>query len=130
MKYFNTLMQGTLIAADFFSDTFVNPSVGVVPSYQDTPLATGLATKSGNTIRLLIINKELSQTSNVQLDIAGTAKPSEIGFSFVTSTNPLASGNASDVITEYSGTLPVSPLPVAFQMPPHSIALLTIQLSF
>ena len=129
LNYFNMLLQGNLIAAKFAGGTFANRSVGVVPSYEDTPTVAGLATRSGNVVRLLLINKEAQQVREATLEIAGAAKPVEIKFSFVTSTNPLAAGKASDVVAEYDGTLATAPLPVSFKLPPCSIVLLTVRLA-
>ena len=64
---------------------------------------------------------------DAQLEIAGTAKPEKISFSFITSATPMAAGNTPEPIREYNDTIPVSSSSLPIKLAPSSIMLLTIE---
>lgn len=127
LKIFNEFLHGRLIDLNIVTPTFSSPRVGVVPAYKDTPLVTGLATRDGKFVRLLLINKDPAALVNASLSIADDPNIAEINFRYLTGTKIFASGEASEIISEHTESLAVGPS-VSFKLRPRSVGIITIKL--
>lgn len=63
----NELLRGALVPVTVTSPTFAAPSVGFVPPLEGNPLLTALATREGNVLCVLLINKDRTRPARVDL---------------------------------------------------------------
>ena len=58
LKAYDRVLRGRIVPVRVESPTFDSPEVGLVPAYRGTPLVTALATREGDRVRLILINKD------------------------------------------------------------------------
>lgn len=68
---YNKLLKGRYIAAQIQAPAFSVQGAGFVPAMDGLPVVTGLATRQGNTVRLLLINKDPEHRLTMRLSVTG-----------------------------------------------------------
>lgn len=128
LKMYGELMRGHLLSFDAEDGTFSNSRLGLVPAYRDTRLVSGLATKDKNLLRILLINKESTTQREAIVSLSQRPEIEEAGMYYITGPEPFGPADGSDAIYERTVALPTTGSPLVFQLPPRSVALITIRL--
>jgi hypothetical protein len=126
LQLYERAIRGRLVDAAVTAPQFAAPPVGMVPATSGLPLITATATTNGDTLRVIVINKDASRPA--QLTLQGPARAiaslrrSELGGAELFKPKaPLAPPVARDVAAKA--------FPVSLALPPHSITLLEFQLA-
>jgi alpha-N-arabinofuranosidase len=124
LALFDELLHGELLASAVDAQRVDTPSVGGSSAVHGLPLVEALATRDGPTLRVLLIHKDDTRRGRGVLDLEGAeARSAEIlvldwpdPWSVDESPNPLVRTRTS-----------IGPGPkFALDLPPHSLALVTI----
>ncbi len=126
LALYDELLHGELLVPAVDAERVDTPSVGGVSPVHDLPLVEALAARDGPTLRILIIHKDDTRRGRGTLDLAGTsardARLSVFSWPDVWSVDPTPS-------PPIHAQMPLRVGPhIAFEVPPHSLALLTVTL--
>jgi alpha-N-arabinofuranosidase len=129
-RLFSAALQGVRLTAAVQSPTFDAPSLGFSAAATGVPLIATLVTKAtttaGQTLQVLIINKDFSHAHLASVTIANATVSSAI-LSSLTASDVLQSDDLPGAMQRIDSELPAAAVPIV-QLPAHSIALLTLQL--
>ena len=103
MQFYSQLLNGNYLPISITAPTFTNNTAGVVAK-STLPLVTGVATTDNTSIRFLLINKSLTDTANIQLNLGGGVFASN-NYSGTVTAN-LLTGNS--VLADLSPAYPAS----------------------
>ena len=130
MQLYSKLLNGNYLAANVSSPTFTTNSVGLIPA-STLPLLTSVAALDGNgVIRMLVINKSISDIANLEVDLSGSHLPvsatPNVAVSLLTGDSPLGgTPGLNQPYMQYSNQA-LSGNTFTFAIPPHSAVLFEI----
>jgi alpha-N-arabinofuranosidase len=129
---FGEAMQGIRMTANVQSPTFNSPSFGFSAAATDLPLVTSLVTMSGNapspqTLRVLLINKDYSDSHVASLDVTN-ASVSSAHMSLLTAPDVLQTNDLPGAMVRSESALSVAS-GLQAKLPAHSVALITLQIA-
>lgn len=121
---YSTLLRGHHLPIKVNAPSFNAPSVGLVPATASLSLVTAIATRENRTTRLLVINKSLTETADLEiaLDTANTDAHTLTG-QLVTGASALAGGIGQPPIQIRQVRMDVSQGQSKIALPAHSIVL-------
>jgi len=119
-------IRGRLVDATVTAPTFSAPPAGVMPALSGLPLITSLASTIGDTLRVIVINKDASRPVRLTLQGPGRAitalRRSDLGGTEpFDPKSPLAPPAPRDVAA--------GAFPLALVLPPRSLTLLEFRLA-
>jgi alpha-N-arabinofuranosidase len=127
LQAFRSLLRGTLIPAQVAGRTFTNLQAGLVPRLTGTPSVSALATREGQMLRLVLVNKDASDAAAIRLELPGGGRPTQASLTLI---------SGRSVFDEHATSLVQSPSSVRlridsarFSVPEHSIAYLELRLA-
>lgn len=127
-------LRGDLLATRVTAPGFDSEAVGVVPAYTGTPLITATATREGEVLRLVLLNKDWSREAKLSLGIDG-AEGAAATQAVAKATASTLSGNDpfdADDPRALAGLEPLdvrgAAFPLALSLPPRSLTLVEIEL--
>jgi alpha-N-arabinofuranosidase len=130
-RLFNAALQGERVTATVKSPTFDAPSLGYSAAATGLPLITTLVTKTtsatAQTLRVLMINKDYSR-SHLAVVTISNATVRSAQLSLLTASDVLQTDDLPGAMQLTDSDLPEAAVP-AVNLPAHSVALLTLQLS-
>jgi len=124
LALYNELLQGAMVSVDMHSQTVDTPSVGGSAAVRGLNLVEALATRHDRTLRLLLIHKDEiraghglvhlrhAQVAAAHLTVLGWQDPWAVDAADQPSSRPLPAGPD-----------------IGVDLPPHSLALLTVDLA-
>jgi alpha-N-arabinofuranosidase len=129
---FSEAMQGVRLTASVQSPTFNSPSFGFSAAATQLPLVTSLVTMNGSapspqTLRILLINKDYTGFHIASVTISN-ASVSSAHMSLLTAPNVLQTNDLPGAMVRSESDLSTAS-GVQATLPPHSVALLTVQLA-
>jgi len=121
-------LRGRLVPATVAGSTFDSPAAGMVPAYRGLPLVTALATVEGDTLRVLVTNKDSFRPARITLQgvsraIAGIDCQQLGGGGYFEA----RSGRGEARLTPLG--IASQAFPVPLNLGPHSMALIEIRLA-
>lgn len=123
-RLYASLLRGHYLPLKVNAPTFNTPSVGLVPASAGLPLITALATRENKTARLLVINKSLTETADLEIALdAENANTNTLTVHLVTGASALAGGIGQPPIQTKQVKTGVTRGKGTFALPAHSIAL-------
>ena len=117
-------LVGERLAAQVTCDVTATPSLGQVTARPALPLIEVLPTRAGNTLRVLMIHKDLSRPARVTLDLGGLV-PTGATLSVLRSADPMARTDVAGLMKR-TDSAPTQAARMYVSLPPHSIGLLTL----
>ena len=126
LQMYERAIRGRLVDATVTAPTFSAPPAGVMPALSGLPLITSLASTIGDTLRVIVINKDASRPVRLTLQGPGRAitalRRSDLGGTEpFDPKSPLAPPAPRDVAA--------SAFPLALVLPPRSLTLLEFRLA-
>jgi alpha-N-arabinofuranosidase len=94
---FDSLLRGSRLPVQVQSPGFDNPAVGWVAGMNGTPLVSALATREGDTLRVLLINKSADAPASVTLQLPASPRRRLVAASQMVARSPfeVSTGNAA-----------------------------------
>jgi hypothetical protein len=104
-------------------------AAGLVPARKSRPVVTAFAAREGQTLRLMILNKDVARTTSVTVAASDKNPPAVSGASQgeVWTADYFGDGDAADVWSERP--LSARALPVTIDLKPHSVSFVEIELA-
>jgi alpha-N-arabinofuranosidase len=129
---FGEAMQGVRLTANVQSPAFNSPSVGFSAAATQVPIVSSLITMTGTapgaqTLRVLLINKDYSGSHVAAVDVAN-ASVSGAHLSLLTAPDVMQTNDLPGAMVRSELDLSLS-TGVGATLPPHSVALITLQLA-
>lgn len=125
LKLYSEALVGELLAAQVSAPTVDTPSVGGSAAVNGLPLVEALVTRSGSTLRVVVIHKDINKTATVQLNLGHRAVSSQ-RLSVLQSQHLFDRSDQPGVMQRVdSQSEPGS----ALILPPHCVALITLVLT-
>lgn len=121
---YSSLLQGHHLPAKVESPTFDCRSVGLIPTTTGLPLVTAIATRHHRTTRLLVINKSLTDTAEIEIDTPTPLGDETINARILSGPSPLTGhANHPPIETRHLQSAPREGKRM-LTLPAHAIALL------
>lgn len=126
LQMYERAIRGRLVDAKIDAPTFAAPAAGMIPATPGLPVITALATANGDTIRVIVINKDASKPAQITIQgptrgIASVQRSALGGGEVLDSKASLASPIARDVAAKG--------FPVSIAVPAHSLTLFEFRLA-
>ncbi len=120
-------LVGARLRVDVRSATIATPALGQVAARAALPLFEALPSRDGNTVRVLMINKDLARKALVTLDLGG-ATPSSASLAGLRSDDPFARGDVAGLMTPWMADPGVGST-MKISLPSHSVAVLELTMA-
>ncbi|MDO9235252.1 MAG: hypothetical protein Q7U28_04355 [Aquabacterium sp.] len=126
-KLYKEALQGQWLPVTVTAPSVDTPSIGLTAAVKGLPVAEALVTRSGNTLRVLIIHKDPSNPARVALRLGQTFASAVTAQSLVvlTSSDVFDTSDRAGLMQREESTLAISD---TVELPPHSLALVTLTL--
>ena len=134
LQMYSKLLQGNYLPITVSTPTFNAPSVGLVPAAANKALLTAAAATDGSKIRLVVINKALSDVANLQVNVSGALSNCVqnvlANVSLLTGDSALAGGLGQGPVYFNSSTQVLTANSLNYTIPAHSMVLIEINENF
>jgi alpha-L-arabinofuranosidase len=130
MQLLEQALRGVRIGARMATDTFDAPRVGGSAFAANLPLVAALATKDGDTLRLMLINKDRSRTAEGSVVLAGTAgsRVAHTSLTTLAAAQPVRAPDAPDGFHRSERKWQPEGGKIEISLPHASLSLLTLTL--
>lgn len=125
LALFNEALKGQLLSASMSAPTVSTPGVGASAAVAALPVAEVLATREGQQLRLLVIHKDYANPATVKLAL-GSARIASGQVSVLSGGDVFDINDRAGIMTRTDSAWPASG---QFDLPPHSVALITLNLA-
>ncbi len=126
-KLYKEALQGQLLPVVVAGPTVDTPSIGLTAAVKGLPVAEALVTRSGNTLRVLIIHKDPANPARLSVNL-GRAFASAVSaqtLTVLTSADVFDTSDRAGAMQREDSTPALSD---TVDLPAHSVALLTLTL--
>ena len=120
-------LAGERLAVDVRAPTIATPSLGQVGALAAMPLFEALPTRDGDTVRVLMINKDLARKAQVTLDLAGR-RPLAATLRGLGCADAFAQADVAGLMTPWNA-LPAVASTMKISLPAHSMAVLELTMA-
>jgi alpha-N-arabinofuranosidase len=120
-------LAGSRLAVDVRAPTIATPSLGQVGALAAMPLFEALPTRDGNTVRVLMINKDLARKAQVALDLGGR-RPLAATLRGLGCADAFAQADVAGLMTPWTAAPAAAPT-MKFTLPCHSTAVLELTMA-
>ncbi len=117
---YSELLQGRFVPLELDSPSFSTVKLGAVPAFEKLPRVVGLATRNGDWVRVLFINKSMKMPADVTLNIGDFKLISTAAFNELSADGPWLNKPWYAVL----GRLMSTEGDLVFRVEPHSVFLL------
>jgi alpha-N-arabinofuranosidase len=128
LKAFRTLLQGRMVPIKVDSPSFDSPRVGFAPARKGLPRVTAIATRDGNVVRAILINKDPVNPATTTIRTTGAARANGTYRSLGGPRPFSVRGLPADGVVR-SGGLPAAPAEASLELPPHSVTLVVLDMA-
>jgi alpha-N-arabinofuranosidase len=104
-------------------------SIGQVGALDGMPLIETLVTRERRALRIVVINKDPQRAATGRIDLGRVGWPAQARISLLSARDLFDSSDARDVLSRTDSTIDIDEKAVALRLPPHSVALVTIDLA-
>ncbi len=122
LRMYSSLLYGEYIPLAIETPKFSSPAAASVPAYKNIPRVVGLATRDGQWVRILLINKDPAQPAGITIENIDSRQ----WIAFEEWTTEDVWGN--EPFNHLNGRLMETQGTVEFQIDPHSMMLLRYEL--
>ena len=128
LRGFSRLSKGRRVALDVETPRQDTPAAGLVAAQKGRPIVTALAAREGQTLRLMLLNKHVSQPVSVTLSASDKTPPAIARASQgeVWTEDYFADGDGVEAWSERP--LLAKAWPVELQLKPHSVSFIEIEM--
>ncbi len=117
-------LAGSRLPASVRCDTLATPALGQMAARDAMPLLECLVSRSGATVRVLLVHKDLDRRAQVALDLGGVA-PLAATLTALRSADPFADADTAGLMTRVTSH-PAPGATMNFWLAPHSVAVLEL----
>lgn len=133
LRLMGQALQGVSLATRVRAETLSTAAIGAVPAVAALPLVEALATRStaadgGRTLRIVVINKDPRRAAQGGLDVGADATIERAKLELLSCADVLDASDAAGVFKRSEQALAATSK-LAFELPAHSVALLTLELA-
>ena len=125
LTLFNEALKGQLLPASMSAPTVSTPGVGASAAVASLPVAEVLATREGQQLRLLIIHKDYANPATLKLAL-GAARIASGQVSVLGGGDVFDISDRAGIMTRIDTAWPANG---QLGLPPHSVALITLNLA-
>lgn len=121
LRAFNEVLRGRLLPVEVDAPTFDSPQAGLVPAFDGTPLVTAVATRDGDRLQVLVINKDPTRPLRLRIPslAAGDVLVQELTDDYL-----FDPGRRGDLGWE---ARPDQPAGGVYEVSPHSMLWVTLE---
>ncbi|MGH1541620.1 MAG: alpha-L-arabinofuranosidase C-terminal domain-containing protein [Arenicella sp.] len=95
LEGFNRVLQGEVLSSHVKTASFTNPKAGFVVKQSDIPFASAVATRQGDTLTILVLNKHYSQSAKLNLNLSPNKTLTKISQQTLSSDKAVSADNVS-----------------------------------
>ena len=125
LEAFNKTLRSWMVSVRTDSPTMQTPAVGFVPAVKDYPIVESLACRDGNTLRMLVINRDPVRTGRISLTFTTNLRITSIERHELFADDYFG---GQDIGWKRRPVEQVSPQQLEIEMSPHSLSLLEMQI--
>ena len=128
LKGYNNILRGNYLPLKLESTVFENTAVGFVPGNRNVPTLSVLGTRDKNIIRIVAINKDISNSINTSISFVRQQKISSISYQELNEQDYFNVGRRSRVAEWGKGRTELKQVPFTLALKAHSITIIEIRL--
>ncbi len=126
LRLMGEALRGERLEAQVRSPTQRVEKVGQVEPLDAMPLIETLVTRDGPTLRIVFINKDPARAANGRVDMRGAQLPATAALALLTARDLFDASDVRNVFVRTDSTVDLAGKHFFLPLPPHSVALLTI----